>query len=153
MHAAVLRGVRHIGLSCPAAFAEYVVVGARETVRLPEGMDAADGALIEPIPIGLHQVHGGQVGIGSCVSGAGGRGGLRLGCPRAATVTHRITLDDVPAMYKRNAISSRSASVIGAPPILAPSRLLMTSSPGSERRAPSTEVGPPADRLDAVGLR
>jgi hypothetical protein len=42
-------------------------------------------------------------------------------------VTHRITLDDVPAMYERNAISSRSASVIGAPPIFAPIRLLMTS--------------------------
>lgn len=36
------------------AYAEYVLVGARETLRLPEAVSASDGALIEPLAVGLH---------------------------------------------------------------------------------------------------
>jgi (R,R)-butanediol dehydrogenase / meso-butanediol dehydrogenase / diacetyl reductase len=59
---------RYVGLQCPGAFAEYVTVGALETIRLPESMDAAMGALIEPVAIGLHQVNASSVGVGSRVA-------------------------------------------------------------------------------------
>ncbi len=58
----------YVGLQCPGAFAEYVTVGARETIRLPETMDASTGALIEPVAIGLHQANAGGIGVGSRVT-------------------------------------------------------------------------------------
>ncbi|MCA9511409.1 MAG: alcohol dehydrogenase catalytic domain-containing protein [Myxococcales bacterium] len=38
------------------AYAEYVLVGARETLRLPPVVAASDGALVEPLAVGLHAV-------------------------------------------------------------------------------------------------
>jgi (R,R)-butanediol dehydrogenase/meso-butanediol dehydrogenase/diacetyl reductase len=49
---------RMVGLSMPrnGAFAEYVVVGADQTYRLPPGVNAALGALVEPLAVGLKMV-------------------------------------------------------------------------------------------------
>jgi (R,R)-butanediol dehydrogenase/meso-butanediol dehydrogenase/diacetyl reductase len=38
----------------PGAFAELVRVGAREALRLPDGLDYHTGALVEPLAVGLH---------------------------------------------------------------------------------------------------
>ena len=40
----------------PGGFAEYVRVDTRETVALPESLDPALGALVEPLAVGLHAV-------------------------------------------------------------------------------------------------
>ncbi|MEN8184607.1 MAG: zinc-binding dehydrogenase, partial [Myxococcota bacterium] len=40
----------------PGAFAEYVCVSARHTIRLPSGLDPGIGALVEPLAVGLHAV-------------------------------------------------------------------------------------------------
>ena len=40
----------------PGGFAEYVRVDGRETVALPESLDPALGALVEPLAVGLHAV-------------------------------------------------------------------------------------------------
>lgn len=40
----------------PGAFAEYVRVHSREAVGLPESLDPALGALVEPLAVGLHAV-------------------------------------------------------------------------------------------------
>jgi (R,R)-butanediol dehydrogenase / meso-butanediol dehydrogenase / diacetyl reductase len=40
----------------PGAFAEYVRVDGRETVALPDSLDPALGALVEPLAVGLHAV-------------------------------------------------------------------------------------------------
>ncbi len=40
----------------PAAFAEYVVVPARNVVRLPDTMPISHGALIEPLAVAVHAV-------------------------------------------------------------------------------------------------
>ncbi|HLM16833.1 MAG TPA: alcohol dehydrogenase catalytic domain-containing protein, partial [Acidimicrobiia bacterium] len=40
----------------PGAFAEYVRVDQRETIGLPEHLDPALGALVEPLAVGLHAV-------------------------------------------------------------------------------------------------
>jgi (R,R)-butanediol dehydrogenase/meso-butanediol dehydrogenase/diacetyl reductase len=44
------------GLQAPGAFAEYVRVGAAEALRLPEGVTHRQGALVEPLAVGLHAV-------------------------------------------------------------------------------------------------
>ncbi|MEO9327840.1 alcohol dehydrogenase catalytic domain-containing protein [Gordonia aurantiaca] len=47
---------RTLGLGVlPGALAEFVVVGAAETVRV-DGIDPVDGALVEPLAVGLHTV-------------------------------------------------------------------------------------------------
>ena len=38
------------------AYAEYVIVGEKESLRLPENVTSSDGALIEPLAVGLHAV-------------------------------------------------------------------------------------------------
>jgi 2-desacetyl-2-hydroxyethyl bacteriochlorophyllide A dehydrogenase len=40
----------------PGAFAEYVRVHSRETIALPDSLDPALGALVEPLAVGLHAV-------------------------------------------------------------------------------------------------
>jgi (R,R)-butanediol dehydrogenase/meso-butanediol dehydrogenase/diacetyl reductase len=40
----------------PGAFAEYVRVDGHETVALPDALDPALGALVEPLAVGLHAV-------------------------------------------------------------------------------------------------
>jgi (R,R)-butanediol dehydrogenase/meso-butanediol dehydrogenase/diacetyl reductase len=48
---------RALGLGqAPGAYAEYVAVAAHEVVRLPDGVDAERGALVEPLAVGLHAV-------------------------------------------------------------------------------------------------
>lgn len=49
---------RMIGMNMPrnGAFAEYVIVGEKETFLLPPGVDAALGALVEPLAVGLKMV-------------------------------------------------------------------------------------------------
>jgi (R,R)-butanediol dehydrogenase/meso-butanediol dehydrogenase/diacetyl reductase len=57
-----------IGLGAyPGAYAEYVAVDARETFRLPDDLAAHEGALVEPLAVGLHAVHGADVRAGDDV--------------------------------------------------------------------------------------
>jgi (R,R)-butanediol dehydrogenase/meso-butanediol dehydrogenase/diacetyl reductase len=49
------------------AYAEYVMVDARETFRLPENVATHEGALVEPLAVGLHAVHGAEVRAGDDV--------------------------------------------------------------------------------------
>jgi (R,R)-butanediol dehydrogenase/meso-butanediol dehydrogenase/diacetyl reductase len=63
-----------IGLGeADGALAEYVSVVPHETVRLPAGVDATLGALVEPLAVGLHAVNAGRIRRGeTClVIGAG----------------------------------------------------------------------------------
>lgn len=53
-------------------FAEYAVVGARETLRLPDNLGSADGALVEPLAVGLHAVDAAGIGSGEDVLVLGG---------------------------------------------------------------------------------
>jgi (R,R)-butanediol dehydrogenase/meso-butanediol dehydrogenase/diacetyl reductase len=46
-----------IGLGqLPGAFAERIRVGARETLHLPDAVSMREGALVEPLSVGLHAV-------------------------------------------------------------------------------------------------
>jgi (R,R)-butanediol dehydrogenase/meso-butanediol dehydrogenase/diacetyl reductase len=54
-------------LMCPRArlfaggFAEYLNVGERESVRLPRTVGLLEGALIEPLAVGLHAIRGANI--------------------------------------------------------------------------------------------
>lgn len=54
-------------------YAEYVPVGGRETLRLPDNVSSADGALVEPLAVGLHAVDAAGIASGEdvLVLGAG----------------------------------------------------------------------------------
>jgi 2-desacetyl-2-hydroxyethyl bacteriochlorophyllide A dehydrogenase len=41
----------------PGAYAEYVLAGANESLRLPAGVSFREGALVEPLAVGLHAVN------------------------------------------------------------------------------------------------
>lgn len=61
------------GVDAPGGFAEYVATGARETIRLPEGLDLETAALVEPLAVGIHAVRVAGLRAGSrvLVIGAG----------------------------------------------------------------------------------
>jgi len=85
-------------LGIGSAFAEYTRAGWRECVKLPAGLSLADGALIEPLAVGLHAVvmSGLQPGARVLVIGAGPIGlatafwARRLGAARVAVSARSV---------------------------------------------------------------
>lgn len=65
--------MRNIGDDVPGALAEYVLAAPEHCVELPDALSDADGALIEPLAVGLRGVGRGRVGPGDrvVVMGAG----------------------------------------------------------------------------------
>ena len=57
----------------PGAYAEFVACGATSLFKLPDSMSSRDGALVEPLAVGLHAVKRSGLGPGSTaiVMGAG----------------------------------------------------------------------------------
>jgi (R,R)-butanediol dehydrogenase/meso-butanediol dehydrogenase/diacetyl reductase len=71
MHCTKLRG---LGLGqLPGAYAEYVLCGARSLLKLPDNLSSREGALVEPLSVGLHGVNraASLLGAGVVVMGAG----------------------------------------------------------------------------------
>jgi (R,R)-butanediol dehydrogenase / meso-butanediol dehydrogenase / diacetyl reductase len=67
-------GMRGLGLGhLPGAYAEYVMCGVRSLLRLPDHVSSREGALVEPLAVGLHGVNRAVItpGIGCVVMGAG----------------------------------------------------------------------------------
>ncbi|MDP3939069.1 MAG: alcohol dehydrogenase catalytic domain-containing protein [Deltaproteobacteria bacterium] len=68
------RGARAIGWGdIPGAYAEYARVSPQDLVRLPENVSFRQGALVEPLAVGLHAVRQArmQAGAGVVVMGGG----------------------------------------------------------------------------------
>ncbi|MGD9794219.1 MAG: zinc-binding dehydrogenase [Acidimicrobiia bacterium] len=65
--------VQYLGLDHAGCFSDYVLVGSRETIALPESFEPWLGALVEPLTIGLHQLRTGgfQAGQRVVVIGCG----------------------------------------------------------------------------------
>ena len=59
--------------AAPGAYAEFVKTGVHETLRLPDAVDFREGALVEPLSVGLHAVHEARLepGANVLVIGAG----------------------------------------------------------------------------------
>lgn len=83
----------------PGAYAEYMRVGAAETLRLPAGVDFVRGAMVEPLAVGLHAVNAARLAPGESVLvlGAGPVGlAVTLWC-RYFGAREVVVVDKVPA--------------------------------------------------------
>jgi (R,R)-butanediol dehydrogenase / meso-butanediol dehydrogenase / diacetyl reductase len=114
MHCVKIRG---LGLGqLPGAYAEYVACGARSLLALPDQVSSREGALIEPLSVGLHGVDRAELrsGTGCVVMGAGPIGlATLLWCKaRGAAVVVADLADGRAAIAKR----------LGADAIVNPSR-------------------------------
>ena len=56
----------------PGAYSEFIRIGAKETFRLPDSVTFQEGALVEPLAVGLHAVKRAQVTAGDDVLIVGG---------------------------------------------------------------------------------
>jgi (R,R)-butanediol dehydrogenase/meso-butanediol dehydrogenase/diacetyl reductase len=61
-----------VGFTRPGGFAEYVTVGSRETARLPDALSDAEGALVEPLAVGLYAFRRTEVDAGEPLLIVGG---------------------------------------------------------------------------------
>jgi L-iditol 2-dehydrogenase len=80
------------------AFAEYVAWPADFAYELPGSVSTAEGALCEPLSVGIHVCRRGEVGTGDTVlvAGAGPIGLLVADAARAAGATDVVVTDVVP---------------------------------------------------------
>ncbi|WP_458189585.1 NAD(P)-dependent alcohol dehydrogenase [Haladaptatus sp. NG-WS-4] len=80
------------------AFAEYVAWPADFAYRMPESVSLREGALCEPLSVGIHAAHRGNVGVGDSVlvTGCGPIGLLAMEAVRAAGATTVFVSDVVP---------------------------------------------------------
>jgi len=51
----------------PGAYSEFIRIGAKETFRLPDSVTFQEGALVEPLAVGLHAVKRAQITAGDDV--------------------------------------------------------------------------------------
>ncbi|MBV0923983.1 NAD(P)-dependent alcohol dehydrogenase [Halomicroarcula limicola] len=79
------------------AFAEYVAWPADFAYELPESVSTVEGALCEPLSVGIHACRRGNVGTGDTVlvTGAGPIGLLAMEAARAAGATDIVVSDVV----------------------------------------------------------
>ena len=85
------------------AFAEYVAWPADFTYSLPDEVSTREGALCEPLSVGIHAARRGEVGVGDSVlvTGAGPIGLLVAEAARAAGATTILISDVVDAKLAR----------------------------------------------------
>ncbi|GAA0219345.1 NAD(P)-dependent alcohol dehydrogenase [Halobaculum roseum] len=85
------------------AFAEYVSWPADFVYELPEAVSMREGALCEPLSVGIHACRRGDVGVGDTVlvTGAGPIGMLAMEAARAAGATDILVSDVVGSKLDR----------------------------------------------------
>lgn len=85
------------------SLAEYVVHPAAFAYRLPDSMSLADGALIEPLAVGVHACNRGRVSPGDVVAitGGGTIGAVSLLAARAFGASATVISDVVPERLER----------------------------------------------------
>ena len=107
-------------------FAEYVRVDQRETVGLPESIDPALGALVEPLAVGLHAVERAHIRSGDKVLVVGaGPVGLSVIAWAARSGAGELVVSD-PSAERRTAAEQFGAT--------------RTVDPGSEQLEPRYDV-------------
>ncbi|WP_276301122.1 NAD(P)-dependent alcohol dehydrogenase [Halorussus lipolyticus] len=85
------------------AFAEYVVWPADFAYRLPESVSIREGALCEPLSVGIHAARRGEVGVGDSVlvTGAGPIGLLAMAAVHAGGASEVLVSEVVDAKRRR----------------------------------------------------
>ena len=122
-------------------FAEYMRVAERTSVKLPGGLSMVDGALVEPLAVGLHGIRLAGVGRGSrvVVLGAGSVGLAIAYCARASHAERIV----VAARSRRGA---DMAFRMGA------SHFVQTTGEGFAERVADALGGPPNKVFECVGV-
>jgi (R,R)-butanediol dehydrogenase/meso-butanediol dehydrogenase/diacetyl reductase len=67
-----LNGKTRASAECPGAYAEYTRIGTQETLHLPANVSFAEGALVEPLAVGLHAVRRARLNLGDNILIVGG---------------------------------------------------------------------------------
>lgn len=131
------------GFALPGGYAEFVRVGARESLKLPAAMSTRDGALVEPMAVGLHALRKAHMPAGArvLVIGAGPIGLATLQWARVLGARHVAVSERMPA---RRALAER----LGA------SAVLDGNMPNAEIAAAfAREAGGPPDMIfECVGV-
>lgn len=100
------------GLAADGGFAEYVIVPTYQLYKLDERMSFEEGALIEPISVGIHAVRKGHLTEGDTVAivGAGPIGLVTLQAVKAAGATKVYVLQR--SEVRRNLAKKLGADVV-----------------------------------------
>ena len=107
------QGKMRASLDLPGAYAEFCRVGAGEAVRLPDSVSFREGALVEPLAVGLNAVRRAQLRPGDrvLIVGAGPVGlSVALWC-RFFGAQHIVVSDLVPARGERSLTLGATAAV------------------------------------------
>ena len=107
------QGKMRASLDLPGAYAEFCRVGAGEAVRLPDSVSFQEGALVEPLAVGLNAVRRAQLRPGDrvLIVGAGPVGlSVALWC-RFFGAQHIVVSDLVPARVERSLTLGATAAV------------------------------------------
>ena len=134
-------GTMRASAALPGAYAEYTRVGAATTLRLPPSVSFADGALVEPLAVGLNAVRKARLEAGDTVLivGAGPVGiSVALWC-RFFGARHILVSDLIGARAER-AVDFGATGVIDA------------SREDVAARARQLSGGPPQVVFDCVGV-
>ena len=147
----------------PGAYAEYVRVGARETLALPDAVGDRAGAMVEPLAVGLHAVHVARLERAESVLvvGAGPIGFAVAAWCRFFGARDVVVSDLVPARLERAAqlgatacVDARDGDVIGAVKRSAGARPRVVFDcvgvPGSQQLA--MDYAPADGRIVVVGV-
>lgn len=106
----------------PGALAEYIKVPAGQALRLPASVGEREGAMIEPLAVGLHAVEAGKVRLGDrvLVIGAGPIGLAVTAFARQSGATHVVVSEyaqgrrDTAALFGATAAIDPRADDVGA---------------------------------------
>lgn len=111
------RNIRFMGCpgQAPGALAEYSVMPAENCLKLPDSVSLDEGALLEPLSVGLYAVRLGDVYPAARVAvlGAGPIGLSVLACAKAAAPCTAYVTD--PLEYRREAARQCGADWAGNP--------------------------------------
>ncbi|MDR3589780.1 MAG: zinc-binding dehydrogenase, partial [Negativicutes bacterium] len=94
------------GIDTDGGFAEYVKVPLNQLVKLPAGMNLADGAIVEPVAVAVHAVRRSALKIGDVVLVIGGGPIGFLVALVAKNAGARKVLVIEPNEFRRNLIAS-----------------------------------------------
>jgi 2-desacetyl-2-hydroxyethyl bacteriochlorophyllide A dehydrogenase len=145
------------------SLAEYVVHPAAFTFRLPATMSMAEGALIEPLAVGVHACRRGRVGPGDVVAitGAGTIGAVTLMAALAFGASRVVVSDVVPERLERarrlgasDAVDARTASIGSAVRAMAGRGADVAIECSGHTAAPAAliDAAAPGGRLVLVGM-
>ncbi|MEM7541935.1 MAG: alcohol dehydrogenase catalytic domain-containing protein [Pseudomonadota bacterium] len=155
---------RYTGMGGEAgAYAQYMQVGAAETLKLPSGVDYQFGALVEPLAVALHGVHAAQLQPGEnvLVMGAGPIGIATAMWCKHFGAAHVVVSDMVPErlniatrMGATHCINAGEENVISAYKSVASKRpdviIECIGIPGTQQLA--MDYAPAGARLVIVGV-